>query len=52
MSYRRESNLANFEFEWKDAQGHVAHLQHRVLKLTAQPPQAPYVAPTVEKGDL
>jgi hypothetical protein len=47
-----QRNLANFEFDWKDAQGHTAHLEHRRLKLTAQPPRAPYVAPTVKKGDI
>jgi hypothetical protein len=47
-----QRNLANFEFDWKNAQGHTAHLEHRRLKLSAQPPRAPYVAPTVIKGDV
>jgi hypothetical protein len=47
-----QSNRSNFVFDWKDAQGHEAHLEHRHLKLTAEPPHAPYVAPSVKKGDL
>lgn len=47
-----QRNLANFEFDWKNTQGHSAHLEHHRLKLTAQPPRAPYVAPTVKKGDI